>query len=296
MVKRNIRLKEMQPGADNELAPSPEYRERADKSLGSGPFRTRTDTDGFLVTGNPVVEGAEPIVFLGDSFVESLYAAEDERFVAVLEREMRIAGKSVRCLNGGYSGATTLQLLNVLINKVFPIVGTGGRVVFFVPQSDANIIGLSSTYWNASKRNTTIVPGREPTAKTMPSGFEATCMILRLVVSACKYMGMQLVLAVSPYRVSDFHSDALIRKLYSSEDRYKRSQSLRKSLVEAVVDVANETGTPLLDIRMQGDSFYFYDELHLTDLGQKSFADMACMDLQAIFGNQMPMIKTWLLN
>lgn len=279
MVQRSIRLKEMRPGIDLLREPAAEYLARVDPCLELGPYRTRTDDDGFLMTGNRVQSSAPPLVFLGDSFVESMYSYEDLRFVSVIERGLIESGVEVRCLNGGYSGATSLQLFNVLVNKILPIVGAEGCVVFFLPQSDANVIHLPSTYWNASKRNTTIVPGREPSATELPRGVEATRAILRLVVKACEFLNIRLVLAISPFRVSDFETDALLPKLYPNAKRYNHSQTLRSELAGVAAQVAGDTGTPLLDIRLGGDPCYFYDELHLSALGQKVFSELAIEQL-----------------
>lgn len=129
-----IRLQELDQNADAWHEPTGDYRTRCNDTLEAVPFHQRADENGFLVTGNPT-PGGEPVVFLDDSFVESLFADPANRFVSQVER---LTGQ--RCLNGVYSGATTLDLLNTLVHKVYPIVGLGGRVVFFVGRSEADYI------------------------------------------------------------------------------------------------------------------------------------------------------------
>lgn len=285
MTKRSIRLKEMTPGIDVWHTPRPEYRLLADGSLPEGPFRARTDANGFLRTGNDLSGDSAPLVFLGGSFVESMFVDEHLRFVAGVERCLFELGHNYHCLNGGYSGSTSLQLLSVVINKVFPIVGKGGRLVFFVPQSDIDSILLPSTYWNANQRSTPLLPGREPTAKVMPEGLEASDAVLRTVVDACRNLDMKLILAVSPFRLGDFQTDQVLRAKYRRDEvRYSRVLNVRLGLSEIARRVAGETLTPLVDISMSPTSFY--DELHLNEEGQRAYSKLVSDRLNEIFTSE----------
>lgn len=201
---RSIRLKEADPNTEGSHTPAPSIRAASNDTLQEGPFRARTDSNGFLMTGNPPTDDP-PMVFLGGSFVESMFADEPDRFVSQLERKVPF-----KCLNGGYSGSTTLQLFNVLINKVYPIVGLGGRVVFFIGQSDADYLGTTSTYWTDHPRGSTLLPPKAP-AGLLPEGLFATQRVTQLVLDAAESLGIHLTLALSPYQIPDFNTDRAIR-------------------------------------------------------------------------------------
>lgn len=273
---RSIRLKEFDPNADAWHEPTGEYRTRCNETLEAGPFHQRADENGFLVTGNPTPEG-EPIVFLGDSFVESLFAEPTNRFVSQVER---LTGQ--RCLNGGYSGATTLHLLNTLVNKVYPTVGIGGRVVFFVGQSEADYMGSPVTYWTNHRRGTSLVPGKPPTAPALPESHDATRRLLQVVVEAARALGIDLTLAVSAYAVPDFETNQAIGAIYNHDrTRYVTMLGHREGIADAARKVAADNGVPLIDghAYLEGNPELFYDELHLNRAGHDSFARFVAAEI-----------------
>lgn len=190
----------MAPDTERVHTPTPAYRADSDASLGSGPFVCQSDSYGFIRTGNGDRASLPPLVFLGDSFVESLYVQAENRFVSRVERDLDSVGMRYQCLNGGYSGATSLQLLNVLLNKIYPLVGTGGTVILFAPQSDMHIFSAPTTYWHHAERFAPTIPPIEPLAKNMIRGFGATRAVLNIVASVAESLGVRLVLATSPYR------------------------------------------------------------------------------------------------
>lgn len=285
MTKRQIRLKEYRPNSDHWVTPSSEYLERTDGSLGVGPFRCRSDKNGFIITGNFVPESAEPLVFLGGSFVESIYSAESNRFVSSVERSLNDASCFTRCLNGGYSGSTTLQLLNVLTNKIYPLVGPGGTVVLFGPHSDRDYLYRQGTYWSDTERGATIVPPPETGHPDIPRGRAAAVLVFRLLAMTAGHLGLRLVLATSPYRTGDYGSDPLFARNYHGRQDWFRAGMLRRGHFTSVVrETAAEFGLPLIDAEafIGGNPAYFYDELHLNEGGQRHLADFVARELQGI--------------
>lgn len=263
-MKRYIRLKELPPGADVIHTPVAAHIEVADETLIVGPYRCRVDSDGFMLSGNPPV-GGTPIVFLGDSFVESMFTNEQDRFVSHVERVLGIT-----CLNAGYSGSTTLQLLNALINKVYPAVGPGATVVLFAPHSDRDNIYDPGRYWNNKLRGATVLPLGVPGHAAIPEGVASTAAILNIIVTACDQLNLKLVLATAPYRVADFGSDAPLRRRYRRDRAaYELGRSRRVDFCDTVRRVAEATATPLIDVEAEvaGESSCFYDELHLNPAG-----------------------------
>ena len=285
MQKRHIRLKEYPPGQDQWATPSPEYLARTDGTLGTGPFRIRSDNDGFIMTGNNPPVTAKPVVFLGGSFVESIYAAEEERFVSSTERALRGAGLDVKFLNGGYSGSTTLQLLNVVLNKVYPAVGPGGTVVMFGPHSDRDYLYKQGSYWSNTARGATILPPGNPGHPDIPRGMASAEMVLRLLVSTTRQLGLRLVLATSPYRTGDYDSDPIFKVNYHGRrDWYNRGMMRRRHYISLIEDVATKTGTTFINAEafIAGDSSCFFDELHLNTKGNHQFAASLAPALHSI--------------
>lgn len=281
--KRSIRLKEMMPNVDRMSAPLPSYRTGSDDTLDAGPFKVRTDHNGFIQTGNGDRDILEPLTFLGDSFVESMYSTESTRFVSGVERGLDDAGHRYKCLNGGYSGASSLQLVNVLLNKIYPLVGNGRTVVFFGPQSDYHIYGAPATYWHPTERYAPILPPLEPEATDMVRGFEITKRMLKIAVEVSKQLNIRLIFATSPFRSAPLGDDSWLQGHLPGEV-YTTVQARRGLYTEKVREAARETGTPLLDgeAALRGQHHLFYDELHLNEKGQAEFTPWLTGELAKI--------------
>lgn len=272
--QRYIRLKEQVPLRSSDLIPPVSYRETADESLGSGPFRMEIDKDGFIKTGNKIGADAHRIVVLGDSFVESSYAIDHERFVAKAERLLNRENRNVQLHNGGYSGTTALQMSNTLLAKAYPIVGSTGTVVIFATQSDINALDMDGGYWGKHKRYQAVVPAPEPVAADLAVGLDAARRVYTCIASIAISLGMNLIFATTPFRMDDFNIEGPLRKAYSgSSEIYERFLKNRIALSQVVREVAAATGSPLIDgeAYVGGNPDYFYDELHLNSYGQAQF-------------------------
>lgn len=272
--KRSIRLKESTPHTDVWRTPSKAYLEGTDGTLGEGPWHCRIDEHGFLRTGNETSPEYPGIVFLGGSFVESMFNPEDQRFISQLERRLNSDGINVRCLNGGYSGSTTLQLLNVLLNKVVPLVGRGGTVVFFVPVgSDLSIYFRPHSYWYPTDRYAPLLPPFTPEAADLPRGGSGLASLLRLVAAAASEFGLNLIFVSSPHREGSRSTDAHLARMLT-DSQLASVQHRIAEVQTAIVQVAAETGVPLLDAATAflDKPHAFYDEWHLNDSGQELFA------------------------
>lgn len=287
MTKRFIRLKELAPHTDVEHTPSEKYLRYTDGTLGAGPFRCRTDMDGFIITGNPSLEG-QALVFLGDSFVESMYEVETQRFVARAERTLNSVGTPRRCLNAGYSGSTSLQLLNVLVNKIYPCIGRAGDIVFFVPQNDAEVLYLEGTYWVNTPRHAPIVPPSSASPLHIDFAQHDLMSVLEVLVSICRTLGLRLILATSPFRDTPYEADVRVWRKFGSPEWHSRVQSFRRGVVATVRDVAEKTQVPLLDIAdaLAGDPRYFYDDLHLNSLGQEYVGSLVTDGLRELLADR----------
>ena len=81
------------------------------------PRRFEVREDGTVAGPNAKDQADQSIVFLGGSTTECNEVSEAKRFPAVVQRELGSAGLSVRVLNGGVRGHTTLDSINSLLNR-----------------------------------------------------------------------------------------------------------------------------------------------------------------------------------
>lgn len=278
-VNRSIRLKERSPDTDVFANLIPAFVERSDETLGEGPFRMRTDSDGFIVTGNEKPKSDEPIAIIGGSFVESSFCPEELRFAAQAERLM----PGYRVLNGGYSGSTTLQLFNVMVSKVFPVIGVGGKLVFFVGQSDADVIKRDGSYWTNEKLWSPVVPGFAA-HPSIPNGAESVRKMVKIVIDTARTLEIDLILASSPYRDGDFNTDQVLRKIFRrNREVFDQRQAARESIRLATIEVGQLHGVDVIDFQglTGGDPSWFYDDLHLNEHGQEQFSKVLVRELKA---------------
>lgn len=208
--------------------------------------------------------------------MESMYADPRTRFVSVVERRLP-PELNARCINAGYSGSTTLQLLNVVINKLIPTVGSGSKLYFFTPQGEVTGTSMPGSYWNESERYAPILPVRKNVPSLIAPGTSNTPALLRVLESVCNEFGIDLTLVVSPYRESSFSHDKVLRAIYRRDRRaYRRTLEQRRELDNHWRNAAAETGVSLIDLKLTDVdeiSGYFYDELHFNEGGHLYFGN-----------------------
>lgn len=273
MTKRFVRLREHAPGSDRRLTPTSSQRENSN-GLGEGPFRVRTDENGYILTGNEVCSNLKTIV-LGDSFIECSFLHEEQRICSVLEALDNVAGSEIvgNVLNGGYSGATTIHLLNVLLNKVFS--DPPDRLVFVLPANDAVVHRFSSVYWNTSEHYGVIYPpDREKATSEMggyAKGIGADCRrLVYLIIEACRMFSVDLSLATFPH-MHRFDAWPFMERKYPSRAWFDAVCLARKELNEIVRGLSVERGIRLIDLEriLNGSPEFFYDELHVNSAGSE---------------------------
>lgn len=186
-------------------------------------------------------------------------------------------------LNAGYSGSSTLHLYNSLLNKVYPHIGPGGKVVFFVPHSDRENMYQPGSYWNGTKRGASVLPEREPHASAaIPDGVISTAALLRIVASTSRQLDLDLLFVTCPFRNSSFDNDAVLRRTYRrNRQAFNRSLRQRKELCDVARMVGEEEGVRVIDgeRRLDQKPEYLYDELHLNREGQRVFSDFLTSEI-----------------
>lgn len=275
--RRHLRLKEWQPSLDVLQRPTADYLAACDGSLADAEFRLRTDANGYIVP-SPLDDANfdETMVFFGDSFVESVYVSEERRFVAGVQSRLREAGVRTRCLNAGYSGATTLHLLMALLGKV----GRSNKttIVLVVPSNDALALAKKGGYWcMGDRRYTPVVPvpdGAE--SGSQPLNLVDNQAVLNLFVDACRRFRLELVLATFPHRTADFASDPWLMRRFGNATSYTKLLAGRDSINGVVRAVAKRLGLPFVDLdaMISTQTQLFYDDLHMNEAGSQRVAEI----------------------
>jgi lysophospholipase L1-like esterase len=277
LPRRQLRLKEWPPLIDRQLRPSPEYLLATDGSLRDIEYRVRTDADGYILPPPTDLDGVEnTLIFFGDSFVESTYVPEDQRFVAVIQDILREAGVPARCLNAGYSGATSLHMLMSLLGKVGRRQST--TIILVIPSNDAFALIKEGGYWcRWDKRYSPVIPVpdslRVPTQSLDLADLQS---VINLFVDSCRRLRLNLVLASFPHRTELFKDDSWLLRRFKSKLNYDRTHDWRCSINASGRAIAKRLNIPFIDLeKLVSERIEcFYDDLHMNELGSKEVADI----------------------
>jgi lysophospholipase L1-like esterase len=281
-ARRHIRLKEWRPNLDTVARPPPDYLAATDGSLADADYRMRTDAAGFILPpASAEAPDAPAIFFFGDSFVESTYVAESERFPAAVQARLLTMGRPARCLNAGYSGATTLHLLLALLAKVGP--APGATVCLVVPSNDALALVKEGGFWTCTdKRYAPVIPVPEVAPPPgRPLDLADLEMTLRLFADACGQLRLRLLLATFPHRTGEYGADPWLRRRFKDATNYARILGWRRAVNDLVRKVAGERSVPLIDLdaALSAESRWFYDDLHMNAAGSRQVAELLAEQL-----------------
>lgn len=286
-IKRSIRFKEWGVFEDTIKRPKPEQVERSDGTLVAEDYRLRTDMNGFIRTGNdhPNAGSMKKIITLGDSFVESLYAHEQDRFQSRVERNLHSSGKNFSVWNGGYSGSTLLHSFNVFMNKVAPLLPAVESVLIFTAMSDQRTQVNKRSYWlNDSTHAPVLDPRNRYAPDDAPVSAKKQQQLLSGFISMARSFGHDPVVVLTPFRAADYHEDAFTNWLHKDQDKYDKYLDRLNLINTTAEEVANSMGVGVIDLhsRMSHDARNFYDTLHLNARGQEVIADLLTTDLQSV--------------
>ena len=224
--KRTIRLKEWGVQVDTTKAPNEDYLRNSDSSLSPGPFALRTDSNGYIITGNQITRpGARrKLVTLGGSFVEGLFVAEHERFQSVSERLLDSSGSFLQVWNAGYSGSTALHVFNTLISKVLRAKPYIECVLLFTSMSDSASTRRRQSYWTPDARYAPVLDPRN--TNTWPDEraptFEDTESMFSSMIATCNAFGVPVKIIQSPHRKSQWENDKHLSVAFNSRQQYVR--------------------------------------------------------------------------
>ena len=274
--KRFIRLKEFPPSSDISCAPSESYVAGRDSTLIRRAYQIRTDQDGFILPRSGGRKGAQKLVIIGDSVVESMFNEPERRFCSKLEDILcDDLGLSVTVLNAGYSGATILHSFNVFLNKIIALQPTA--VILMTGMVDVDVACLRAGYWSKdcwvepvvdmSKTNS----WRDHDILSRPT-FDDRAKILDLFAKASGLFGVPLWYATVPHR--QVFSGEYVQKTFNDKLDFDRQVILRRQMNDVTRRFAISIGQPLFDFEhdLADRSDIFYDMFHLNALGNDTIA------------------------
>lgn len=270
-------MKEFSPNVDRMLVPIDPIREVADDSLSAGPFRHRTDQNGFIHNGNSLQESPSNLLILGDSFVESIYADETQRFASQVERNLHDSRMPFNVLNGGYSGMTSLQMLTVLATKAPSYMTPGSKLMVVIGQSDANALLVPGMYWGKTRSVSPFMPIEKATGAPARDWRETLGGMVTCVVQVAKALSIDVLLSAGLFRNGDFETDQVLRRAHKENKQvYERRTEIRHEIIDVVQAVASENQVACFDASATflKRPELFYDLLHLNPAGQDLYASM----------------------
>lgn len=266
-MNRVIRLKEWGCNKSTIKKPAENQISNATKALELKDYALNTDANGFIINSLHNLRGirSKNLVLLGDSFVESLFVDEDKRMNAILEDELT----DYKVLNGGYSGATSLHLLNVIVNKVIPL--NPNFVVIFVPTNDQRIKSVENGYWNKDQRLSSVIPNSKGAVlvddypvNNFSSSVEKMLEVIHFTLNAYE---IKHCFGTTPHRQILEQDDEWFKLKSVNLRSYGAKVAQRKQVNSVCRDFCLKRNIALIDLETELSEFnhYFYDDLHLTN-------------------------------
>ncbi|WOQ11919.1 SGNH/GDSL hydrolase family protein [Aeromonas media] len=262
-IKRTIRLKEWPPLSNIIKTPSDEYLDRVE-NLPKDNYEINTDENGFILTSEK--NNKKPLwLFFGDSFVESIFVHNGKRFTDVL------AGifEHVSILNGGYSGTTTLQIINSIINKAIPL--SPEKIFIFIPSNDSRCIKLEGGYWNNTKLLSPIIGTLDGNEHKFDFGDDLSQLelALNLIKDITVRIGCKLYLGTTPHRHLNYLGDPYLKSRYPNQSYFNKVSTERLNVGNHVRKWCVRENISLIDLEKEMDCFmdFSYDEVHLNEHG-----------------------------
>ena len=277
--RRHIVLREFPPLLNRMVRPSADYLKTTDGSLADEDYLLRTDSDGYIETGNSG-RGSIPIFVLGDSFTEAVFEHEGKRFSDILERNLIDRGLDYRVLNASYSRATLLHLFDVLINKILSsTIVPGTTVIVFKSQVDVQVTNAPGSYWNEFGLYSPISPSaklNEDINNDLEHDLVSGARLLNLIVDACKRFEIRVILGTAPARIGNRQTDPVVSEYFDSEEQRSQRAAERDASNALVRRVATVRDIPLVDADREflGKPELLYDYTHMNSAGQAFLAEL----------------------
>lgn len=257
-MKRQIRLREFQASQNIYRSPSLRYASNARGLTNDISYTAKTDENGYIVSGRNF-ECSRKICVIGASLIENIFVKESTRWNTLVEKLFLENGYAYKFCNAGYSGATSLNILNTLLNKVYN--DNFDLIIYFISSNDWSATSYDNSYWNLTKNHS------------------------NLFVSEYKEE------ARNYKNISENHFDSLIKSIYCTASCFNQNFWLatypnlcdNRALVflnNRLRQICKENNFKLLDLDyiMQSNKLSFdknfYDRLHFNEKGSVAFSKL----------------------
>ncbi|MBE2893675.1 SGNH/GDSL hydrolase family protein [Pasteurellaceae bacterium NCTC 11878] len=148
-MKRTIRIKEFKPSILRVHVPEDSYIKKSTGLQENIAYMQKTDDQGFLKSYLDLSSNNK-VVIIGDSFVETIFVNESKRIHSLVEEKLlKNFYKNIKVYNAGVSGATGINILNTIINKIAfmkPEI-----LIYIQPSCDFTALQFENGYSNNSK-------------------------------------------------------------------------------------------------------------------------------------------------
>lgn len=273
-IKRAIRLKEFGSNVFREMIPEDAYLAKTNGTIKKEKFILNTNSNGFIVDPDIPEFDSTPVYVFGDSFVESVYVQQGKRFCDILSKSKSFR-KQTNFYNAGYSGATSLHVLNSLIARL--PANKSASVLHILPSNDVLSLFNSEGFWNfADKRYSPIqpIPRRMP---VNPGDFKENLVqlsrVLESIIKVATSFKFKVFFATTPYIQTDYHSLAWYKSRNYSTISYEFIIECRQAANHVMREVAKKHRVILLDLEDEMlDNSMFYDDVHLNEKGSVAVA------------------------
>lgn len=214
----------------------------------------QTDENAFIYSGRKFKSDCK-ICFIGGSFVENKFVDQDSRWFSHLEKLLLENGSKTQVLNAGYSGATSLNILNTILNKV--VNSDINTVYYCISSNDYSALSYNQTYWNTTKNHSNLLLSNydEPLKEELKSD-NFTRMICS-IHDVCRNFGIDIYFMTYPNLCNNTALTYINDLLRDTCRDFKYS----------VIDT---------DLLMQPHKAnfedLFHDKLHLNEEGSRIFA------------------------
>lgn len=255
-MKRNIKLREHGILVNQIVNPSEKYTEGKRHLSHRYAYQIQTDEQGFMYSGRDF-KPMNSVCFIGDSFIENKFVDCDSRWHSVLEKLFLEDGIKIRILNAGYSGATSLNILNTIANKI--VNSDVCTLIYALSSNDHSSLRYSEGYWNKTKNHSNLLLSEymeEERGKPNKDMFRA---MLKSIYALSRNFDIEFYFSTYP-------------NLCNNEALVELNDWLR--------EFCGETGYSLVDMDLlmrpyveQGKEL-FHDKLHMNEKASKIFSEI----------------------
>ena len=272
-TRRAVRLKEFGTNIQRILTPTPQYLRQTNGTIAEEAYRLETDPDGFILASGHRSRSGDRTYVLGDSFIECSFVQEGSRICDLMNTQLGQQPGVV--LNGGYSGSTTLNILNGLINRVLP--RSPRNVIFALPSNDVLALIEHGGFWNLrDKRYSPIMPieNRVTGTNDFEANAAALAPLLALFCQTAREFSFNLTLTTMPFVSTDYQKLGWFRIRHQTEDVYEALVTKRHHVNAILRETAKAQGVNLIDLAALLTPDLFYDDVHMNAQGCRAVADL----------------------